>query len=179
MLLRSSGSGSGSSRGGGFPCFPCFPGFPCPCSLLPFAFCLVYGAGAVIEHLVKGEIMQMKASSSSKYLLLGLASIQFFVFARFRFRFRHSLVHWSLVLVGLHCLLFCSCFRVSGFPGPVCFSCVLRFTSGSLSKLDYYLTKTYYKTASLIANSCKAVAILGGSLCRFACHSPLSLSSPE
>ncbi len=28
--------------------------------------------------------------------------------------------------------------------------------------LEYYMTKTYYKTASLIAHSCKAVAVLGG-----------------
>ena len=28
--------------------------------------------------------------------------------------------------------------------------------------MEYYLQKTYYKTASLISNSCKAVAILAG-----------------
>ncbi|KAJ4981465.1 hypothetical protein NE237_032302 [Protea cynaroides] len=28
--------------------------------------------------------------------------------------------------------------------------------------LEYYLQKTYYKTASLISNSCKAIALLGG-----------------
>jgi all-trans-nonaprenyl-diphosphate synthase len=32
----------------------------------------------------------------------------------------------------------------------------------NLSLLDIYLAKSFYKTASLIANSCKAVAILGG-----------------
>jgi geranyl diphosphate synthase len=28
--------------------------------------------------------------------------------------------------------------------------------------MEYYLQKTYYKTASLISNSCKAVAVLTG-----------------
>jgi geranylgeranyl pyrophosphate synthase len=28
--------------------------------------------------------------------------------------------------------------------------------------MDYYLQKTYYKTAALISNSCKAVAVLSG-----------------
>lgn len=31
-----------------------------------------------------------------------------------------------------------------------------------LNNLEYYITKSFYKTASLIANSCKAVALLGG-----------------
>jgi hexaprenyl-diphosphate synthase len=51
----------------------------------------------VIEHLVKGEVMQMKSASS----------------------------------VGLK------------------------------ETIDYYLTKSFYKTASLMANSCKSVALLG------------------
>jgi geranyl diphosphate synthase len=28
--------------------------------------------------------------------------------------------------------------------------------------MDYYLQKSYYKTAALISNSCKAVAVLAG-----------------
>ncbi|OEL17951.1 Solanesyl-diphosphate synthase 1, mitochondrial [Dichanthelium oligosanthes] len=32
----------------------------------------------------------------------------------------------------------------------------------NICSMDYYLQKTYYKTASLISNSCKAVAILAG-----------------
>ena len=28
--------------------------------------------------------------------------------------------------------------------------------------MEYYLQKTYYKTASLISNSCKAIALLAG-----------------
>jgi len=28
--------------------------------------------------------------------------------------------------------------------------------------MEYYMQKTYYKTASLISNSCKAIAILAG-----------------
>lgn len=31
-----------------------------------------------------------------------------------------------------------------------------------IRSMEYYLQKTYYKTASLISNSCKAVAILAG-----------------
>ncbi|XP_024962961.1 solanesyl-diphosphate synthase 1, mitochondrial-like [Cynara cardunculus var. scolymus] len=30
------------------------------------------------------------------------------------------------------------------------------------SSMDYYLQKTYYKTASLISNSCKSIALLTG-----------------
>jgi geranyl diphosphate synthase len=28
--------------------------------------------------------------------------------------------------------------------------------------MEYYMQKTYYKTASLISNSCKAIALLAG-----------------
>lgn len=28
--------------------------------------------------------------------------------------------------------------------------------------MDYYMQKTFYKTASLMANSCKAIAVLAG-----------------
>jgi len=39
----------------------------------------------------------------------------------------------------------------------------IKEAKGSLlSQIDYYLAKSYYKTASLIANSCRSVAILGG-----------------
>jgi geranylgeranyl pyrophosphate synthase len=33
---------------------------------------------------------------------------------------------------------------------------------GCLYSMDYYLQKTYYKTAALISNSCKAIAVLAG-----------------
>ena len=32
----------------------------------------------------------------------------------------------------------------------------------SLKNIEYYLTKSFYKTASLLANSCKACAVLAG-----------------
>ncbi|XP_008787643.1 solanesyl-diphosphate synthase 1, mitochondrial-like isoform X1 [Phoenix dactylifera] len=35
-------------------------------------------------------------------------------------------------------------------------------TSEQRSSMEYYLQKTYYKTASLISNSCKAIALLAG-----------------
>ncbi|XP_019422348.1 PREDICTED: solanesyl diphosphate synthase 3, chloroplastic/mitochondrial-like [Lupinus angustifolius] len=35
-------------------------------------------------------------------------------------------------------------------------------TSDQRCSMDYYMQKTYYKTASLISNSCKAIAILAG-----------------
>uniref|UniRef100_A0A2P2LC28 Geranylgeranyl pyrophosphate synthase n=2 Tax=Rhizophora mucronata TaxID=61149 RepID=A0A2P2LC28_RHIMU len=35
-------------------------------------------------------------------------------------------------------------------------------TSAQRCSMDYYLQKTYYKTASLISNSCKAIALLAG-----------------
>ncbi|GLT76050.1 hypothetical protein SLA2020_477310 [Shorea laevis] len=35
-------------------------------------------------------------------------------------------------------------------------------TSEQRSSLEYYMQKTYYKTASLISNSCKAIALLAG-----------------
>ncbi|KAJ3011909.1 UNVERIFIED_CONTAM: coq1 putative hexaprenyl diphosphate synthase, partial [Siphonaria sp. JEL0065] len=36
-------------------------------------------------------------------------------------------------------------------------------SDAATARFEYYLTKTYMKTASLIANSCKAAAVLGGS----------------
>lgn len=41
---------------------------------------------------------------------------------------------------------------------------LLQMTSQpeELLSIDHYVKKTFYKTASLMANSCKAVAILGG-----------------
>ena len=35
-------------------------------------------------------------------------------------------------------------------------------SEADLLSMDHYVRKTFYKTASLMANSCKAVAILGG-----------------
>ncbi|XP_050209671.1 solanesyl diphosphate synthase 3, chloroplastic/mitochondrial [Mercurialis annua] len=35
-------------------------------------------------------------------------------------------------------------------------------TSDQLCSMEYYMEKTYYKTASLISNSCKAIALLAG-----------------
>lgn len=42
--------------------------------------------------------------------------------------------------------------------------CLLQMTSTEedLLSLDHYVRKTFHKTASLMANSCKAIAILGG-----------------
>lgn len=41
---------------------------------------------------------------------------------------------------------------------------ILQMTSseGELMSMEHYMRKTYYKTASLMANSCKAVALLAG-----------------
>lgn len=41
---------------------------------------------------------------------------------------------------------------------------VLQLTSSpeELTSLDHYIRKTFFKTASLMANSCKAIALLGG-----------------
>jgi geranyl diphosphate synthase len=41
---------------------------------------------------------------------------------------------------------------------------ILQMTASSVeaSSLDHYLSKTFYKTASLMANSCKSVAVLAG-----------------
>ncbi|KAK3121193.1 hypothetical protein QOZ80_8BG0647930 [Eleusine coracana subsp. coracana] len=38
----------------------------------------------------------------------------------------------------------------------------MSITSAQRSSMDYYLQKTYYKTASLISNSCKAITVLAG-----------------
>ncbi|CAN6834669.1 unnamed protein product [Brassica oleracea] len=37
---------------------------------------------------------------------------------------------------------------------------IINFFHGS--SMDYYMQETYYKTASLISNSCKAIALLAG-----------------
>ncbi|XP_061341678.1 solanesyl diphosphate synthase 3, chloroplastic/mitochondrial-like isoform X2 [Gastrolobium bilobum] len=38
----------------------------------------------------------------------------------------------------------------------------MQMTTSSDQSMEYYMQKTYYKTASLISNSCKAIAILAG-----------------
>ncbi|XP_047072719.1 solanesyl-diphosphate synthase 1, mitochondrial-like isoform X1 [Lolium rigidum] len=38
----------------------------------------------------------------------------------------------------------------------------MTITPAQRCRMDYYLQKTYYKTAALISNSCKAVAVLAG-----------------
>jgi geranyl diphosphate synthase len=38
----------------------------------------------------------------------------------------------------------------------------MRITPIQRCSMDYYLQKSYYKTAALISNSCKAVAVLAG-----------------
>uniref|UniRef100_A0A453N0B1 Uncharacterized protein n=1 Tax=Aegilops tauschii subsp. strangulata TaxID=200361 RepID=A0A453N0B1_AEGTS len=38
----------------------------------------------------------------------------------------------------------------------------MTVTPAQRCSMDYYLQKTYYKTAALISNSCKAVAVLSG-----------------
>jgi phage terminase large subunit GpA-like protein len=35
-------------------------------------------------------------------------------------------------------------------------------SEGNLLSMEHYVRKTFFKTASLMANSCRAVAILGG-----------------
>uniref|UniRef100_A0A0A9EWX3 Uncharacterized protein n=1 Tax=Arundo donax TaxID=35708 RepID=A0A0A9EWX3_ARUDO len=38
----------------------------------------------------------------------------------------------------------------------------MSITPAQRCSMDYYLQKTYYKTAALISNSCKAIAVLAG-----------------
>jgi geranylgeranyl pyrophosphate synthase len=38
------------------------------------------------------------------------------------------------------------------------------------SSMDYYMQKTFYKTASLMANSCKSIAVVGGQPQEVALH---------
>lgn len=42
--------------------------------------------------------------------------------------------------------------------------CLVQMTvaDSELLSLDHYIKKTYFKTGSLMANSCRAVALLGG-----------------
>lgn len=39
---------------------------------------------------------------------------------------------------------------------------LLKYCSVAIGSMEYYMQKTYYKTASLISNSCKAIALLAG-----------------
>lgn len=43
-----------------------------------------------------------------------------------------------------------------------CLRLQMTSTEEDLLSLDHYVRKTFHKTASLMANSCKAIAILGG-----------------
>ena len=53
----------------------------------------------------------------------------------------------------------CTCAR----KADGCLSALqMTSTEEDLLSLDHYVRKTFHKTASLMANSCKAIAILGG-----------------
>lgn len=59
--------------------------------------------------------------------------------------------------MGFHC----TAARASGSPDPSSLDArTPRADPGN--GLNHYITKSYYKTASLIANSCQSAAILGG-----------------
>ncbi|KAI7838536.1 hypothetical protein COHA_007679 [Chlorella ohadii] len=92
-----------------------------------------------LEHLVAGEILQ--ASKWGCWMAEGFS----------RMPMSQSLEH----LVAAEIL------QASMECGRLCF---LRLTADAeeATSLDHYMRKTYCKTASLMANSCKAVAVLGG-----------------
>lgn len=56
-------------------------------------------------------------------------------------------------------------------PGVLTFKCCFIKYSGIFAlicSMEYYMEKTYRKTASLISNSCKAIAILAGQTAKVA-----------
>ena len=52
--------------------------------------------------------------------------------------------------------------RVPWNTESACARAQMTSTEEELLSLDFYARKTFFKTASLMANSCKAVALLGG-----------------
>ena len=80
----------------------------------------------VIEHLVKGEILQMRAAIAAAVTASSSTS--------------------STASASVASL----------------FGDDAALTAVSRAAFDMYVRKTYYKTASLMANSCRAIAMLGG-----------------
>ena len=94
----------------------------------------------VIEHLVSGEILQVR----TRLQVVTTEPLQPVLLAAYLL---------TVVLTAVK--------NINGLMH--CFSLV-QMTSQpeELLSIDHYNKKTFYKTASLMANSCKAVAILGG-----------------
>ncbi len=80
----------------------------------------------VIEHLVKGEVMQMRGG--------------------------------HLKVRRCSCTRCCNRCFVSCRYSP---SSLLRHVPKDCGPLEYYFHKNYYKTGSLMANSCRAASVLG------------------
>ncbi|KAJ3264275.1 coq1 putative hexaprenyl diphosphate synthase [Chytriomyces hyalinus] len=95
----------------------------------------------VISNLVEGEFMQLRNSANKSASAAAAASEQ------------KSAAQESLET------------QLPASLAPASHQAQTReFTSDvSNQRFEYYLAKTYMKTASLIANSCKAAAVLGGS----------------
>lgn len=90
----------------------------------------------VLEHLVKGEIMQLKPALLEKEKVQ-----QYLDNDRQRMGFENH--------------------HVAQTKDETASTAVVEKFKGKVD-LAAYITKTYYKTASLIANSCKSVAVLAG-----------------
>ncbi|KAJ3080350.1 coq1 putative hexaprenyl diphosphate synthase [Rhizoclosmatium hyalinum] len=89
----------------------------------------------VISNLVEGEFMQLRNSAKAKDPSAGLNKTN---------------AHDSLDTPAPESLV------------PTRRSYPLFSSNVATARFEYYLTKTYMKTASLIANSCRASAVLGG-----------------
>ncbi|KAF3629374.1 Solanesyl-diphosphate synthase 1, mitochondrial [Capsicum annuum] len=98
----------------------------------------------VVEHLVTGETMQMTTSSDERCRGIGDDYL----------KTHHDLQatpeNWESNPMGCRRIIVSAASRTS--PN----------TGGCFLFMDYYMQKTYYKTASLISNSCKAIALLAG-----------------
>ncbi|XP_023733799.1 solanesyl diphosphate synthase 3, chloroplastic/mitochondrial isoform X1 [Lactuca sativa] len=86
-----------------------------------------------VEHLVTGETMQMSTSAEQRSRYYIYSNLLLFRFFR-KYPYKAS------------------CDSLTNSLAIFFFCC----------SMDYYLQKTYYKTASLISNSCKSIALLTG-----------------
>ena len=105
-----------------------------------------------VEHLVTGETMQFSTSREQRRRL-----------AISHHDSNHSIIcNASNQEMQNKCMG--SCFFIY-FVFSIYFDVIVSwfwYDPENMCSMEYYLQKTYYKTASLISNSCKAVAVLTG-----------------
>ena len=108
-----------------------------------------------VEHLVTGETMQISTSREQRRRFNIFSRVHFVALVRCNI-YIQRVWEWNYCNVQFFILNYILC--------SICSSLLISSGMGfqNLCSMEHYLQKTYYKTASLISNSCKAVAVLAG-----------------